>query len=78
MDAISTGRVITLLADHILERDQSVRHKKCFFLKCFLFVFIYQKLSDEDRVNYEQNVQDALIVLDKLKTGLDVNLKFDG
>jgi hypothetical protein len=37
-----------------------------------------QKLSDEDRVNYEQNVQDALAVLDKLKTGLDVNLKFDG
>ncbi|CAF1015361.1 unnamed protein product [Adineta steineri] len=59
MDAISTERVITLLAEHILERDQP-------------------NLSDEDRVNYEQNVQDALAVLDKLKTGLDVNLKFDG
>ncbi len=29
-------------------------------------------------MNYEQNVQDALGVLEKLKTGLDVNLKFDG
>jgi hypothetical protein len=37
-----------------------------------------KKLSLEDRINYEQNVQDALAVLDKLKTGLDVNLKFDG
>ncbi|CAF1014048.1 unnamed protein product [Rotaria sp. Silwood1] len=58
-DAISTERVITLLAEHILEHDQS-------------------KLSEEDRINYEHNVQDALAVLDKLKTGLDVNLKFDG
>jgi hypothetical protein len=37
-----------------------------------------KKLSLEDRINYEQNVQDALAVLDKLKTGLDVNLKFNG
>ncbi|UJR33045.1 hypothetical protein I4U23_020504 [Adineta vaga] len=58
-DAITTERVITLLAEHILEREQS-------------------NLSEEDRANYEHNVQDALAVLDKLKTGLDVNLKFDG
>ncbi|CAF2852614.1 unnamed protein product [Rotaria sp. Silwood2] len=58
-DVISTERVVTLLAEYILEHDQS-------------------KLSDEDRINYEHNVQDALAVLDKLKTGLDVNLKFDG
>ncbi|CAF1379394.1 unnamed protein product [Rotaria sordida] len=58
-DVISTERVVTLLAEYILEYDQS-------------------KLSDEDRINYEHNVQDALAVLDKLKTGLDVNLKFDG
>ncbi|CAF3479200.1 unnamed protein product [Rotaria socialis] len=59
IDAITTERVITLLADYILELDQS-------------------KLSDEERANYEHNVQDALAVLEKLKTGLDVNLKFDG
>ncbi len=34
MDAISTGRVITLLAEHILERDQSV--KKTIFYFFFL------------------------------------------
>ncbi|CAF5189435.1 unnamed protein product, partial [Rotaria magnacalcarata] len=56
---ITTEQVITLLADHILELDQS-------------------KLSYEERANYEHNVQDALAVLEKLKTGLDVNLKFDG
>lgn len=59
MNAITTERVITLLAEHILERDSN-------------------NLSDEDRANYEHNVQDALAVLEKLKTGLDVNLKFDG
>lgn len=58
MDAITTERVITLLAEYILERDAN-------------------NLSDEDRANYEHNVQDALAVLEKLKTGLDVNLKFD-
>lgn len=58
MTAITTERVITLLAEHILERDAN-------------------NLSDEDRANYEHNIQDALAVLDKLKTGLDVNLKFD-
>ena len=55
MDAITTERVITLLAEYILERDAN-------------------NLSDEDRANYEHNVQDALAVLEKLKTGLDVNL----
>ncbi|CAF0916643.1 unnamed protein product [Adineta ricciae] len=59
MDAITTERVITLLAEHILEHKQP-------------------NLSEEDQINYEHNVQDALVVLDKLKTGLDVNLKFDG
>ena len=28
--------------------------------------------------NFEQNMQDALSVLPKLKTGLDVNVKFTG
>jgi hypothetical protein len=28
--------------------------------------------------NYEQNVQDTLSILPKLKTGLDVNVKFTG
>jgi len=77
MAAISTERVITLLADHILERDQSVNKKKKNIFFFFLYFFL-KKLSDEDRINYERNVQDALGVLEKLKTGLDVNLKFNG
>jgi hypothetical protein len=37
MAAIGTERVITLLADHILERDQSVNKKK----KNIFFFFLY-------------------------------------
>jgi hypothetical protein len=37
-----------------------------------------KKASNEIRANYERNVEDTLAVLPKLKTGIDVNLKFNG
>ena len=74
MDAVSTQHVVSMLADHILDSDTSVSPP----LVSLETSSRLQKLSDEDRANYECNVQDALAVLDKLKTGLDVNLKFDG
>ena len=37
-----------------------------------------KNLSGEERVNYEQNMMDAMAVLPKLQTGLDVNVKFTG
>ena len=33
-------------------------------------------LSDGERANYEQNVQDAVSIFPRLQTGLDVNVKF--
>ena len=36
-----------------------------------------QDLSNGERANYEQNVQDAVSVFPKLQTGLDVNVKFN-
>ena len=36
-----------------------------------------QDLSNGERANYEQNVQDAMAVFPKLQTGLDVNVKFN-
>ena len=36
-----------------------------------------QELSNGERANYEQNVQDAMAVFPKLQTGLDVNVKFN-
>ena len=33
-------------------------------------------LSDEDRLNYEQNMADAIAVFPKLQTGVDVNVQF--
>jgi hypothetical protein len=37
-----------------------------------------KNLSGEIRLNYEQNMHDAMAVLPKLQTGLDVNVKFTG
>ncbi|UJR14120.1 hypothetical protein I4U23_001115 [Adineta vaga] len=36
------------------------------------------KLLNEQQANYEQNIEDALAVLPKLTTGIDINLKFNG
>ncbi|KAJ3593054.1 hypothetical protein NHX12_005392 [Muraenolepis orangiensis] len=35
-------------------------------------------ISEAQRLNYEQNMSDAMAVLHKLQTGLDVNVKFTG
>lgn len=34
-------------------------------------------LADDERLNYEQNIADAIDVFPNLQTGLDVNVKFD-
>jgi hypothetical protein len=36
-----------------------------------------EDLSDGDRANYEQNIQDAMATFHKLQTGLDVNVRYD-
>ncbi|XP_008835084.1 ubiquitin carboxyl-terminal hydrolase MINDY-2 isoform X2 [Nannospalax galili] len=37
-----------------------------------------KEISEIQRVNYEQNMSDAMAILHKLQTGLDVNVKFTG
>uniref|UniRef100_A0A8C6Y2M3 Ubiquitin carboxyl-terminal hydrolase n=1 Tax=Naja naja TaxID=35670 RepID=A0A8C6Y2M3_NAJNA len=37
-----------------------------------------KEISEIQRLNYEQNVSDAMAILHKLQTGLDVNVKFTG
>ncbi|XP_015247321.1 PREDICTED: protein FAM63B [Cyprinodon variegatus] len=37
-----------------------------------------KEISEVQRLNYEQNMSDAMAVLHKLQTGLDVNVKFIG
>ncbi|XP_030434889.1 ubiquitin carboxyl-terminal hydrolase MINDY-2 isoform X4 [Gopherus evgoodei] len=37
-----------------------------------------KEISDIQRLNYEQNMSDAMAILHKLQTGLDVNVKFTG
>lgn len=34
--------------------------------------------SDEMVLNFEQNMQDAIDIMHKLQTGIDVNVKFSG
>lgn len=35
-------------------------------------------LKEENQLNYEQNMHDAIAILPKLQTGLDVNVRFSG
>ncbi|KAM4747575.1 ubiquitin carboxyl-terminal hydrolase MINDY-2 [Rhinophrynus dorsalis] len=37
-----------------------------------------KEISEVQRLNYEQNMSDAMAILHKLQTGLDVNVKFTG
>nr|XP_020640445.1 ubiquitin carboxyl-terminal hydrolase MINDY-2 isoform X3 [Pogona vitticeps] len=37
-----------------------------------------KEISETQRLNYEQNMSDAMAILHKLQTGLDVNVKFTG
>ncbi|XP_025009785.1 ubiquitin carboxyl-terminal hydrolase MINDY-2 [Gallus gallus] len=37
-----------------------------------------KEISEIQRLNYEQNMSDAMAILHKLQTGLDVNVKFTG
>ncbi|KAK7491444.1 hypothetical protein BaRGS_00017273 [Batillaria attramentaria] len=43
-----------------------------------VFESMPQNLSETARANYEQNMQDAMAVMHKLQTGLDVNVRFTG
>ncbi|RWS28399.1 hypothetical protein B4U80_07982 [Leptotrombidium deliense] len=36
-----------------------------------------KNVSEDEQLNYEQNMHDAIAILPKLQTGLDVNVKFD-
>lgn len=48
------------------------------YLADCIFENMPQNLSAITKANYEQNMQDAMGVMDKLQTGLDVNVKFTG
>lgn len=37
-----------------------------------------KRLTEGAQLNYEQNMNDAIAIMDKLQTGLDVNVKFTG
>jgi len=48
------------------------------YLGDFILTSAPKDISDGDRLDYEQNMQDAFSVFPKLQTGLDVNVKFTG
>jgi len=43
-----------------------------------VFLILYQRLTEGAQLNYEQNMADAIAIMSKLQTGLDVNVKFTG
>ena len=40
--------------------------------------YVPKDLDSNHRLDYEANVSDAVVVLPKLQTGIDVNVKFSG
>ena len=41
-------------------------------------MLFWQGMTASSRLNFEQNMQDAMAVMPRLQTGLDVNVKFTG
>ena len=56
----------------------SFMNKTLIFLCLWGLWFLCQNLDETSRANYEQNMQDAMDLMHKLQTGLDVNVKFTG
>uniref|UniRef100_A0A673MTR4 Ubiquitin carboxyl-terminal hydrolase n=1 Tax=Sinocyclocheilus rhinocerous TaxID=307959 RepID=A0A673MTR4_9TELE len=52
--------------------------QKNFLLYYYILEAKPKEISEAQRLNYEQNMSDAMAVLHKLQTGLDVNVKFTG
>ena len=44
----------------------------------FFVLLNVQHITEATRLNYEQNMHDAIAVFPRLQTGLDVNVKFTG
>uniref|UniRef100_UPI00358F1AA8 ubiquitin carboxyl-terminal hydrolase MINDY-1-like isoform X2 n=1 Tax=Myxine glutinosa TaxID=7769 RepID=UPI00358F1AA8 len=44
----------------------------------FILETVPKEFSEDQRLNYEQNVGDAIMIMHKLQTGLDVNVRFTG
>nr|XP_046914908.1 ubiquitin carboxyl-terminal hydrolase MINDY-1-like [Dermatophagoides farinae] len=43
-----------------------------------ILTYVPKNLPEQDKLNYEQNLQDAMSIMPRLQTGLDVNVKFTG
>ena len=46
------------------------------FLGTLMYENIPSDLTDEENLNYQQNMSDAIQVFSKLQTGIDVNVQF--
>uniref|UniRef100_A0A8C4Q1J7 Ubiquitin carboxyl-terminal hydrolase n=1 Tax=Eptatretus burgeri TaxID=7764 RepID=A0A8C4Q1J7_EPTBU len=44
----------------------------------FILESVPKEFSEDQRLNYEQNIGDAIMIMHKLQTGLDVNVRFTG
>ena len=43
-----------------------------------MFMFDFQNVDEAIILNYQQNMQDAISIMYKLQTGIDVNVRFTG
>lgn len=67
------GKVKIPTSSEIITSEQLME-----YLGDCVFNQVPQNITEDSRLNFEQNVNDAMSIFHKLQTGLDVNVKFTG
>ena len=86
IEIITAAQLMEYLCDFLLNNVPTVGDRECLLLFClevFFLTFLpppfsLQNLPENVKLDFEQNLQDAVTILPRLSTGLDVNVKFSG
>jgi len=86
IEIITAAQLMEYLCDFLLNNVPTVGDREClllFSLEVFFLTFLpppfsLQNLPENVKLDFEQNLQDAVTILPRLSTGLDVNVKFSG
>ena len=76
IEIVTASQLMEYLCDCILNNAPKVF--VLVIVEMFLSYLFVQNLPESVKLNYEQNFQDAMSILPRLTTGLDVNVRFTG
>lgn len=78
LEVVTSQNLMERLGDCILRLTPTVLLLFFVFSCSFSLVLMFFLKEFAQRPDYQQNISDAIAVLPKLMTGLDVNVKFTG